>query len=120
MIYSVLIVACFFGIIAVSALFLTRHFWGENHMTDEPPRCYKDSADWAHLAAGALFGATGLLSLSAEWSTAASLAIVVSVDFYLAVVLILIAIRSDRRKQGWDTLIERALPHRLFALFSSV
>lgn len=118
MISSVRIVACIFGVIAVLSVCLARYFWNESNLASDPPNRYRDPADWGHLAVGALFGATGLFSLSVRWPSAASLTVVISADLYLAVVLVVVAVRGDRSSEKRHAWAQKAIPHRLFALFS--
>jgi Ion channel len=111
------IVACILVVTAVFSVCLTRYFWLENNASSDPPNGYRNPADWAILALGTLFAATGLLSLSLRWSTAASLAIAISIDCYLAIVLVLAAVRADGSGQKQQPFVRKAIPHRLFALF---
>jgi hypothetical protein len=117
MIYSVRILACILVVIAVFSVCLTRYFWLENNASNDPPNSYRNPADWAVLALGALFGASGLFSLSLRWSTAASLAIAIAIDCYLAIILIVVAVRADQSAQKQQLFVRRAIPHRLSSLF---
>jgi hypothetical protein len=48
---------------------------------------------------------------------AASLAIAMSIDCYLAIILIVVAVRADRSAQKQQLFVRREIPHRLFSLF---
>src|SRR6202012_2174098 len=112
------IVAWMLSVIGAVSVCLAQYFRSENNPSRDPPHRYRDPADWSHLAVGALCGGSGLFSLLFRWPTAPALAIAITVDCYLAVVLVLVAVRGDSGRDPGSAIAQKAPPHRVFALFS--
>jgi len=75
-----------------------------------PPKCYKDPANWVHLALGLVLASVGGFGLMFGCYSGSSWAADVA-DVYVVLLLVFAAVRSD----GCVTM-SRFLPHRLFGL----